>query len=351
MLEHLSYEKLSNVVKNVKPYRGTDRYSLAKRAHIGKYMIPKEVNGKTEYHVCYYWKHIPVEITNAEYMMLNADAKLKYHWYNQYDNRPANKPMTEAERLFRRYDKEPNVVVIIRDDNTAEFMAEYLGQGDIGFLSFFSYGYFSTNIRKGGGIYKRRGMSDQPVFKGLRLDITTHEPHESCNYEVISRVVDRKKAKDALAEFETPLTIAEAMLKGYSLETFFADVHAMRKIVDKKYSPNPHEYVHLGPRYKEEGIKLLKTDEVGGTMLLMIHKDYNLANKAQRYVSTNVLDGWVRTHGEPIDYFLRMKKTVHHEIYKECNVLKERVHKHGDHIPTSTWDVEVKLNGETVKPY
>jgi hypothetical protein len=83
----------------------------------------------------------------------------------------------------------------------------------------------------------------------------------------------------------------------------------------------------------------------------MIQKDYSLANRAERYLRSNTIDGWVRNYGEPIDYFLRMKKNVHREIYKQCNALKERVHKHGDHIPTSTWDVEVKLNGNTVKPY
>ena len=41
MLEYLSYEKLVGVMNNVKPYRNTDRYPLASRAHRGKYMIPK----------------------------------------------------------------------------------------------------------------------------------------------------------------------------------------------------------------------------------------------------------------------------------------------------------------------
>ena len=347
MLEHLSYEKLNDVLKNVKPYRNTDRYPLAKRTHRGKYMVPKEVNGKIEFHVCYYWKHTPVDITNAEYMTLSSEEQTKYNWFNQpYSHM---QQITEAERMFRRYDREPNPIVIIRDDNTAEFMPDYFGQGDRGFLSFFSYGYFTTNVRKGGGLYKQRGKLDQPVFKGLRLNITTHEPHESCNYEVISRVVDRKKAKHVLVEYERPFTIAEAMLKGYSLETFFTDLNVMQNMVNDKYEG---ESFHTrGDKYKEEGMDLLKTDEVGGAMLLMIHKDYSLANRAERYVRSNVMDSWARNYGEPIDYFLRMKKTVHREIYKQCNALKERVHKHGDHIPTSTWDVEVKLNGNTVKPY
>lgn len=345
MLEYISYDKLVGVMNNVKPYRKTDRYPLAKRTHRGKYMIPKEVNGKMEFHVCYHWRHNPIDITDAEYKKLSSDEQQNYHWCNRH----GIKALTEAERIFRKYDRTPNVVVVIRDDNTAEFVAEYLGQGDRGFLSYFSHGYFTTSVRKGGGLYKR-GMVEQPVFRGLRLDITTHEPHESCNYEVISRVVDRKKAKHVLAEFERPFTIAEAMLKGYSLETFFADVHTMRVAVDDANNGETNIYLDRD-KYKETGIKLLNTDEVGGAMLLMIHKDYSLVNRAQRYMNTNVLDSWQRNYGEPIDYFTRMKKTVHREIYKECNALKERVHKHGDHIPTSTWDVEVKLNGNTVKPY
>ena len=347
MLEHLTYEKLSSILKDVKPYRNTDRYPLASRTHRGKYMIPKEVNGKTEFHVCYHWKHDAIDITHAAYMALPANEQEKYHWYDQWNH--ANQNLPDEAKIYRRYERTPNTVGIIRDDNTAEFVAENFGQGDRGFLSSFSYGYFSTSVRKGGGLYKRYGQKDQPIFKGLRINILTNELHESCDYEIISRVVDRKKAKHVLADYERPFTIAEAMIKGYSLETFFNDLNAMQEMVDEKYKEvNLHA---RGDKYKEEGIKLLKTDEVGGAMLLMIHKDYSLANRAERYVRSNAIDPWVRNYGEPIDYFLRMKKNVHREIYKQCDALKERIHKHGDHIPTSTWDVDIMLNGEIVKPY
>lgn len=340
MLEYASYDRLCGVLNSVKPYRGSDRYPMANRTHRGKYMIPKKVNDKIEFHVCYWWRHEPIDISEAEYNNMGSDEQQQYHNYNSYSS---NLP-----KVYRRYEKLPNVVAIVRDDNTVEFTAEYFGQGDRGYLSSLSHGWFSTCHKKGGGLY-RGGNVQQIIFKGLRLNINTHEVHESCDYNIITRVVDREKAKDVLEEYDRPFKIAEAMIKGYSLERFFEDVLVMKETVDKTHKS---ENLYVRAReYKTEGVKLLKTDEVGGCMLLMIHKDHSLVNRSDRYVRSNVIDSWTRDAGEPVDYFYRMRKNVHRDLYIECNALKERIHKHGDHIPSSTWEISIRLNGEAVNPY
>ena len=341
----VNYEQLKAWHRDIKPYRNTNEIPMWNRRHRGKFMVPREVDGKTEYLICYWYQYTPHDITEAQFKALSVAEQKDYSLATRYN---------PTETIYRKYTREPNVLGIVRDDNTIEFTAKYMGQGDRYFMSQLSRGLYYRAGNKGGVFYRNyRSRIEQIIFKGLRINIETLEPHESCKYEVVSRTVGRKEAKKALAHVKEPFKIAEVMLKGYSIENFLQGVYDMeRTVLDED------ENTHYGAgsdtlaKLRTAGLNLLSTDEVGGAMLLMLSVPYGrLGSRVHNYVQNGVLHSWYG-QVEPIEYFYSMQKQIYKEIYKGCEgVLKERTHLHGEHIPASQWPIDIKLNGEVVESY
>lgn len=339
-MRYLNYEFLQQLHKSVKPYRGSNRYPMWDRGHRHKYMIPVVENGKTEYHVCYYWKYDKTLISETEYDAIqDPDIKQEYSLYGA-DNK--NNP------VYYKQERVPNVLAIVREDNTIEFVANYLGQGDRYYLTQLSRGHFWSDVRRGGVLYRDISMARTvPIFKNLRIHADTLKTYEHNTYEIVSRRVDRAKAKKAMQEYSEPLKTAEVMFKVMSKESFYMLVHEENLAVSDVMAD-----VHWQDRnekYMKLGVDKIKTDEVAGSILLMLGS-YNsgLAWRAQRYAQEGITFG---NDSEAIQYYEMMTSQFKRVVYIGSQAFFEEVYKVGERLPSSRWSIDFLINGEKTSGY
>lgn len=339
-MHYLNYEFLQQVHKSVKPYRGSNRYPMWDRGHRHKYMIPVVENGKTEYHVCYYWRYDKTIITKTEYEAIqDPDVKQEY---TLYDVR------RDGTEMYYKQERVPNVLAIVREDNTIEFVANYMGQGDRHYLSQLSRGHFWSDVRRGGVLYRDISMARTvPIFKHLRIYTDTLNTYEHNTYEIVSRRVDRTKAKKVMQEYSEPLKTAEVMFKVMSKESFYMLVHeedlAVSNIMADVHWQSRNE------KYMQLGVDKIKTDEVAGSILLMLGT-YNsgLAWRAQRYAQEGITFG---NDNEAIQYYDMMTTQFKRAVYIGSHAFVDEVHKVGERLPSSRWGIDFLINGEKTTGY
>jgi len=338
----LSYESLKWVHENVKPYRGSSRYPTTNRAHSYKHFVPEIVDGKTEYHVYYGNNWRDIVINNAEYDKLNAKQQ------NEYSRKwNSTTEWTTWERI-------PNKIAIVRDDNTFEFVATSLHQGIRHFLTRQFGGYIYADCRRGGVIYNKRSENIiMPLYQGMKVDDKTFKPVD--DYEIILRRVSRKQGNVALKKYEKFLKLSETMAKASDRKQFLVDMNEeIREALGNEADAKLNRWI--SPAEAESLSKVamdkIDTDEYGAMLLLCYADNVGWVRSAmEKVIQTNTWNGYSSDNYTPESWYELMKSRFSRKVYKENDTFNKTVYKYGETYPQSTWGVEVLVNGKEINQY
>ena len=359
-MEKLNYNRLQKITQTEKPYRGrsTVDYPVLERKHGYKYFMPRQDGTDTVFDIVYYYTYEKVVVISAEH---ERDARA-----NKYT---IHEDAGSSKYYYRRI---PHIVGVVRPDNTFEFTADQIYQGLARFLSqmfvYGSPGIINRSSRHGGMVMKTWGSLDRvfhPVFKGLRLDTTTLQPHESSRYEVNGYRVNRGVAKKFMARYEHMFKVCEVMMKTMEQESFY---RMAIEVITEAYPPAE---AILKDRYNYERL----TDDVRNT----------LRKKAEEMVVSAPLDSFIlygfisRAHTPLTIYTL---KNAYNHLFKIGNpnyyngmhdpiliydalrrrfskdtytanpeVMNKVGYESGKQYPASDWGVSVLVNNQEVEQY
>jgi hypothetical protein len=194
-MQGLNYVRLNSISNSVSPYRGSvNRFPIASRRHNTKYFLVREEDGQRVFDIVHgqRWKHIT--LTKAEHDNLAKQGSTKLRSYQHGD----------GTWEYYTYEVSPNILGVVRPDNTFEFTGTSYGQGDRGILSTYGHGELCTNSRMGGMIWTGRlhGNGTRgafPIYQGMRVHCESMQPTKPIT--VVGRKVDRKVGKDLLASY------------------------------------------------------------------------------------------------------------------------------------------------------
>lgn len=345
-MQALNYKRLDSLSNSVSPYRGSvNRFPIGNRRHNTKYFLVRNDEGERVFDIVHgqNWKHIT--LTKAEH---DEYAKQGCPRLNNYQDHGTGK------WEYYRYEVTPNILGVVRPDNTFEFTAERYGQGDRGILSTYGHGELSTDSRRGGMVWmgaqggklrndKTRGAI--PIYKGLRVDCDTMQPTKPIT--VIGRKVDRKVGKDLLAGYKDFYAITEVMTKAMDYEVF---VKTMTEVLNE----------HMGEinsntdwsKFAGKGKEIIHTAPLDAAMLYIYAWDVgSMRWNVRRYVDQNITR-YSAQEDTPHTMFLNLKRKLNKEIYKQHDkVFKKVEYVDGEMYPPSEWSYTVMVDGVEVEQY
>lgn len=341
----LSWNRLTDITKNEKPYRGThNRYPVANRRHNTKCFYVEELNGEPVYRVTYGHSHVSFDATEEEYKA-NPDKIRK-----RVDN--------DGTATYTRYEVQPCTLGIVRSDNTFQFTGSRYsyGQGSNQIMTSWSKGVFYQSSRHGGMVYREGYRWDggitvfHPIFEGMRLHIDTMKPHESSVYQVVGKKVNRKLGNEFLKRYESFYSVNEAMLKTMEEKGFMetaVDVVKPHINEDNLSWWMSAEQKKSLQKFAEENIDVAPLD--AGIAFMCVYDIHNLfrrvrsAMKNERYWGSDI---------EPANYFMNLKRKLNKELYRSHpEVMTLIEHDMGCLYPASDWGVDIYVNGKEVQQY
>lgn len=344
-MQALNYTRLNSISNSVSPYRGSlNRFPIGSRRQNTKYFLVQDEDGQRVFDIVHgqNWKHIT--LTKAEYDECAKQGLTKLHNYQQSD----------GAWEYYRYEVYPNILGVVRPDNTFEFTGTSYGQGDRGILSTYGHGELSTESRRGGMIWmgsqrgklrndKTRGAI--PIYKGLRVDCDTMQPTKPIT--VIGRKVDRKVGKDLLAGYKDFYAITEVMTKAMDYEVF---VKTMAEVLNE----------HMGEinsntdwsEFAGKGKEIIHTAPLDAAMLYIYAWDVgSMRWNVRRYVDQNITR-YSAHEDTPHTMFLNLKRKLNKEIYKQNDkVFKKVEYVNGEMYPPSEWGYTIMVDGQEVEQY
>ena len=340
-MQALNYKRLDNIAHSVSPFRGSlNRFPIANRRQNTKYFLVGEENGERVFSIVHGSRYTYVSLTKEEHDKQAKDGVSNLHSHHNSD----------GSWTCRRYDKVPNVLGLVRSDNSFEFTSTGYGQGDRGILSSFSTGWFSTDSRRGGTIWRGRayGNGDQsiiPIYEGLRVHCETMRPIKPIT--VVGRKVDRKVGKGLLARYQDFYLTTEVMTKAMNYDTF---VRTMNDVVNEHMSGLDAYEMHND--YSAKAETLLHTAPLDAAMLYMVGWDIgNMRWNLRRFIDSS--SGRYSAHEDtPHIMFLNLKRRLNKEIYKANDQVFKKVEYVGCEVyPPSEWGYTVLVDGVEVKQY
>ena len=338
-MRYLSYPKLDSISHSVSPYRGTlNRFPIGNRKENTKYFIVGDDNGERVFNIVYgkNWKQ--VSITKQEHDELAKQDASKAHAYEQ-----------DGSFSYWRYEATPNVLGVVRPDNTFEFTADRYGNGERSILSGWASGWFSTDSRWGGMVWGSRGRPGNhimPIYKGLRIHCETDIPTKPIT--VIGRKVDRMAGKALLAGYKDFYATVEVMTKAMNHDMF---IRTMGEVLAE------HE-IDFDSRYTEEAVGLSKAQALinsaplDAAMLYMWAWDISRMRWDLRQFLHSKGTNFTSYDDEPHAMFVNLKRKLNKELYKANEAVFKKV-EYTDRkmYPPSEWDYTVMVDGVEVQQY
>jgi hypothetical protein len=222
-MSKLDFKSLANRIRSTDPYRGTMRYPMENRSNRQNIFELVETENDVEFHVSHGYRYEEKEISEARFKLLDgvrgAKVYKKDRDYQKFD--------------FYTMDISPRVLCVVRSDNTLEYVADSFYQGDNMKMTDWMGGYQYDSYRMGGtawaGSYYKKDVNF-PIFKGLRINLETHEPVNQ-NIQVFRRTVNRKKSKELMSAYREAFKSPDALLKCMNTETMLVSV---KDILDEK---------------------------------------------------------------------------------------------------------------------
>jgi len=283
------------------------------------------------------WKHIT--LTKAEHDNLAKQGSPKLRSYQHGD----------GTWEYYTYEVSPNILGVVRPDNTFEFTSTSYGQGDRGILSTYGHGELSTNSRMGGMIWTGRLHGNgtrgaYPIYQGMRVNCESMQPTKPIT--VIGRKVDRKVGKDLLAGYADFYATTEVMTKAMDYEVF---VRTMNDVM------NDHMGGDIARNHAEYSAKAKEIMEIApldSAMLYIMGWDIgNMRWNLRRFVDSQ-MSRYSAHEDTPHTMFLNLKRKLNKEIYKQNEkVFKKVEYVNGEMYPPSEWGYTVMVDGVEVKQY
>jgi hypothetical protein len=345
MKRALTWERLTQITKNQKPYRGTiNRFPITDRRHNTKCFYVKEIDGETVYEVTYGFRHLEHYHTKEEYEVEKQKRSPNIYERNWEE---------DESKKYVSYTHVPRELGVVRSDNTFEFVGKYYGQGDNTIMSSWSNGYFFRSSRHGGMIY-REGNGDNtsifhPIFKGMRINLDTMMPHESSTYQVIGKRVSRKDAKQFLVKFEDFYKINEVMFKTLDwkmmMETTLDVIHSL---ADKGELTNYYLSNKSKNRMIEWADANINIAPLDSALAFAVgHDIYDMYRKVRSYVGNGTYSA-----GDPINVYDNIKRKLNKELYRRHSEVMKPIHyEMGKYFPPSEWGLDITVNGKEVEQF
>jgi hypothetical protein len=229
-----------------------------------------------------------------------------------------------------------------------EFNAERYGQGDRMFFSdMFHGGWFSTNSRKGGMIFKKRldgKYITHPIYRGMRVNAQTMQPIKT--YEIVVSQVDRKKSKAVMAQYAHFFKVSEVMLKAINIAQV---VEMAQQLLGEKKVPD-----HYGEVFQEscflEGEKLINDAPLDAFVWFTL--GHGVGRVLWRAVGRSLGPRFNDEYSAYDELFMPVKCRLVKDIYvQNPEIFKEVTHRMGADIPAGDWGVKVIVDGEEMEQY
>lgn len=345
---HLKYEKLLGITKSTYPFRGTKEYPIHDRRHGHKRFEVVEVEKSdgtkdVEFHIYYGYTYDTKTVSKEEYT-----AAIKQHaktgWPKTYTGYHNDKNEISYHLSTRTRAK----VGIVRSDNTFEFTnLPYFHQGVAMFLSNWLQRVWASTRQGGMILFDRTSRNMHPVFAGLRINLDTFQPHESCNYVLYKKVVNRSRGHAARKKYEKQMRVARAMFSAMNKETMLSQMKDILEEVRNTEESNRHY-----------GLTYIQKEALASYVLENIHDDPVGAIMARMMVDNTFfirqsLNGYSGYAAEtaPVTYFELAKINVLRDIYVATDAVDEEAIPMGGHIPSSRWPFKIMLDGKQVKQF
>ena len=339
-MQGLNYTRLNSISNSVSPYRGSvNRFPIASRRHNTKYFLVREEDGQRVFDIVHgqRWKHIT--LTKAEHDSLAKQGSTKLRSYQHGD----------GTWEYYTYEVSPNILGVVRPDNTFEFTSTSYGQGDRGILSTYGHGELSTNSRMGGMVWIGRLHGNgtrgaYPIYQGMRVNCESMQPTKPIT--VIGRKVDRKVGKDLLAGYANFYATTEVMTKAMDYEVF------VRTMSDVMNDHMGEDIAQDHTVYSAKAEALIHTAPLDAAMLYMMGWDIGgMRWNLRRFLDTN-FSRYSAHEDTPHTMFLNLKRKLNKEIYKQNEkVFKKVEYVDGEMYPPSEWGYTVMVDGVEVKQY
>jgi hypothetical protein len=340
-MQAINYKRLNSIANSVTPYRGSlNRFPIGNRKHNTKYFLVGEEDGQRVFNIVHGQRWKSVDITKEEHDALKKEGSNRVR---EYQNG------TEGMAYYK-YEVYPNILGVVRPDNTFEFTGESYGQGDRGILSSYGHGWLRTVSRMGGTIWWGRlnGNGDRgayPIYKGLRVNCETSIPAKPIT--VVGKKVDRKIGKTLLANYVGFYAVAEVMTKAMDYDVFVKTMaEVMNEHMTKGYNDTHWQ------EFANKAETLMDTAPLDAAMLYMYAWDVGgMRWNLRRYVDSN-LTRYSAYEDTPHTMFLNLKRKLNKEIYKKnASVFKNVEYTNCEMYPPSEWGYTVMVDGVEVKQY
>ena len=329
-MQHLEYKRLLSVTNSVAPYRGTkNRFPIANRRENNKYFFVEQEEGKTIFNIVYSERYVRKDITKEEYDEYLAQSKAAGN--------------SSATGEYYTWERTPNFMGVVRPDNSFEFTGISHAQGDHYFLSRCSQGFFNTDSRRGGMLY-RHGEKMYPIYRGMRVDCKTMRPLDK-DIVITGKKVNRKEGKDLLKQYVDFYKICEVMCKSMDGKTFEETATAIY-----------NEY-----KATDEAGLNIKTEMAFALADSLIHQApfdalilYSLALDVYgiRWAVRNGGNHPYHSDISPMNAFEAAKRKLNKYLYSQNkNVFKPVQYAMGEHLPASEWGYTITVGGEEVTQY
>jgi len=247
---------------------------------------------------------------------------------------------TTKDYDHRRY----GMVGIVRADNTYEFV-HTVGQSEAMLLSEAMRADVANDKRRGGAYYAK-GKYMHPIFKGLRVEVSTGEAMTP--YTTVHRTLNRKKALQHIKKYDEFKTVYRAMRDAMD------HVGILEVLVDMA---------------KEKGLADLRKCGFGRVKQLIEEKKYldagllygmNHGNGNSWYTAhsiEHVLEDESRLRDRAESYKLHLKSTARwsedkfrRDIYAGTPELFDTYESGaGEKIPSSAWGFDVMIDGKVAE--
>lgn len=340
-MRYLDYRRLSSITNSVSPYRGSlNRYPVGNRKENRKYFLVGEEDEQKVFNIVYGSRHVRKYVSKDEYITLSAQGR-------------AVGVETGEDAKYFLWEVAPNIIGVVRPDNSFEFSADGYGQGDNQILSSYSKGYFNYDSRRNGLLYcegtgvvkYHDGDYVIPIYRGLRVNCETMRPLEPI--KVIGKSVDRKASKKLLAKYDDFYKISEVMCKAMDVDTFVST--CLSVLEDHGYPmPTIHGYGRENTFSQRLALaeSLISTAPTDAMFLYVYTFD---AGRMHYCIGSG------GKYGKPeslIEVFDAMKRRLNKHLYKtNLSIFRDVEYEPGKRMPASEWGYTLFVNDKEVTQY
>jgi hypothetical protein len=287
-----------------------------------------------------HWKS--VTLTKTEHQELEKQGLPRL---NKYQN-------GDGTWEYYKYEVTPNILGVVRPDNTFEFTGGRYGQGERGIMSDYSTGHFATDSRRGGMVWagKLNGNGERniiPIYHNMRVHCETMQPTKPIT--VVGKKVDRKVGKTLLAQYQDFYKTTEVMTKAMDYEVF---VRTTVEVVKEYFGEDVSQTAWHWQTCKQKADAIIHTAPLDAAILYIMGWDIgSMRWNLRRFMDTQY--GRYSAHEDtPHDMFLNLKRRLNKEIYKASSqVFKEVEYSNGEVYPPSEWGYTIMVDGVEVKQY